>query len=54
MVLTPVPNTSRLLTPRVKHGADNQKARRNGPFAYPEDETTNKETRKILAGRMAT
>jgi hypothetical protein len=38
-VLTPIPNTSRLLSPRIKHGTDDQKARRNGPFAHSEDET---------------
>ena len=54
MALTPIPDTSRLLTPRIKHGTDNQKARRNGPFAYSEDETNDEETGKILAGCMAT
>jgi hypothetical protein len=53
-VLTPIPNTSRLLSPRVKHGTDNQKARRNGPFAHSENETNDEETGKILASRMAT
>ena len=53
MVLTPISNTGRLLSPRIKHGADNQKTRRNGPFTYSEDETGDEETCKTLASRMA-
>jgi len=53
-VLTPITNTNRLFTPCVKHGTDNHKPRRDGTFTDSEDETTSKETGKILASRMAT
>jgi hypothetical protein len=43
-----------MLSTRVKHGTDNHKARRDGAFTYPENETSNEETGKVLASRMAT
>jgi hypothetical protein len=52
--LTPITNTNRLFSPCVKHGTDNQKTRRDGTFTNSEDETTSKETGKVLASRMAT
>ena len=54
IVLTPITNTSRVLPPRVKHGTNNQKSRRNGPFTDSENETNGEETGKVLASRMAT
>jgi hypothetical protein len=53
-VLTPITNTDRLFFPCVKHGTNNHKPRRDGTFTYSEDETTSKETSKILASRVAT
>ena len=52
-VLTPITNTGRVLSPRVKHRTDNHKARRDGTFTHPENETNGEETGKVLAGRMA-
>jgi hypothetical protein len=54
IVLTPITNTSCVLAPRVKHGTNNHEARRDGTFTNSEDETTSKETGKVLASRMAT
>jgi hypothetical protein len=53
-VLTPITNTNRLFSPCVKHGTNNHKPRRDGTFTNSEDETTSKETGKVLASRMAT
>ena len=52
VVLTPVTNTGRVLPPRVKHGTDDHKTRRNRTFTNSEDKTTSKETSKVLASRM--
>jgi hypothetical protein len=52
-VLTPIANASSLLCPRVKHGTDNHKARRDGALTHPEDETNGEETGKVLASGMA-
>jgi hypothetical protein len=54
IVLTPITNTSCVLSPRVKHGTDNHEARRDGTFTNSEDETTSKETGEVLTSRMAT
>ncbi len=54
IALTPITDTGRLLSPRIKHGTDNQKARRDRPFTHPKDETNDEETGKVLASRMAT
>ncbi len=54
IVLTPITNTTCVLSPRVKHGADNHEARRDGIFTNSEDKTTSKETGKALASRMTT
>jgi hypothetical protein len=53
-VLTKVTNASRLLSPGVKHGSDDQKARHDGTFTNSKKETSDKENCKVLAGRMAT
>ena len=53
-ILTTITNTSRVLSPGVKHGSDDQKARHEGTFTYSEKESNNKETGKVLASRMAT
>ena len=50
--LTPITDTSCVLSPRVKHGTNNHEARRDGTFTNSEDETTSKETGKVLASRM--
>jgi hypothetical protein len=54
MTLTPITNTSCVFSPGVKHGTDNHKARRDGTFTDPENETNYEETGKVLASRMAT
>jgi hypothetical protein len=54
MVLTPITNTGRVLSPRVKHRTDNKKARRDGTFTNSENETNCEETGEVLASRMAT
>lgn len=51
--LTPVANTSSLFCSRIKHGADNHKARRDGTFTHSEDEAGGEETGKVLASGMA-
>jgi hypothetical protein len=53
-VLTPITNANRLFSPCVKHGTDNHEPRRDGAFANSEDETTSKETGKVLASCMTT
>jgi hypothetical protein len=53
-VLTPITNTGRVLSPRIKHGTDNQKSRRDGTFTDSENETSGEETGKAFASRMAT
>ena len=53
-VLTPITNTSRELSPRIKHGTDNHKSRRDGTFTNSENETNDKETGKVFASRMTT
>jgi len=53
IVLTPITNTGCVLSPRVKHGTNNQEARRDGAFTYSEDKTNGEETSKVLASRMA-
>jgi hypothetical protein len=53
-VLTPINNSSRVLSPRIKHGTDNHKSGRDGTFTDSENETNGKETCKVLASRVAT
>jgi len=53
IVPTPITNTGRLLPPRVKHGTDDHKTHSDRTFTNSEDETTSKETSKVLASRMA-
>ena len=53
-VLTPITNTSRELFPRIKHGTDNHKSRRDGTFTNSENKTNDKETGKVFASRMTT
>ena len=52
-VLTPISNSSRVLSSRVKHGTDDHKTCRDGTFTDSEDETKNAKTSKVLASRMA-
>ena len=52
-VLTAITNTSRVLSPGVKHGTDNHKARHEGTFTYSKNKTSGKETSKVLASCMA-
>jgi len=54
IILTPITNTSRVLFPRVKHGTNDQKTRRDGTFTNPEDEASSEETSKALASCVAT
>jgi len=54
IVLTPITNTGRVLPPRVKHGTDDHKTRRDATFADSEDETKYEETSEVLASCMAT
>ena len=51
--LTPITNTGRVLPPRVKHGTDDHKTHSDRTFTDSEDQTTSKETSKVLASRMA-
>ena len=53
-VLTTITNTSRLLFPRVKHGADDQEPRSDATFTYSENKTNGQEPEEVLASRMAT
>lgn len=53
-VLTPITNTSRVLSPGVKHGTDYHEARGDTTFTHLENETNSEETRKVFASRMAT
>ena len=53
-VLTTITNTSRVLSPGVKHGTDNQKACSDRTFTYSKNKTSSKKTGKVLASRMAT
>ena len=52
-VLTPISNSSRVLSPRVKHGTDDHKTCGDGTFTDSEDETKDEKTSKVLASRMA-
>ena len=53
-VLTTITNASRVLSPGVKHGTDNQKARSDRTFTYSKNQTSSEKTSKVLASRMAT
>jgi len=52
IALTPITNTSSLLSSRVKHGTDNHEARSDRTFTHSEDETDGEETSKVLASGM--
>ena len=52
--LTPITNTSYVLSPCVKHRTNNHEASRDGTFTNSENKTTSKETGKVLASHMAT
>ena len=53
-VLTTIANTSSLLSPRVKHGADDQEPRSDGTFTYSENKTNGQEPDKLPASCMET
>ena len=53
MVLTPVTNASRVLSPCVKHRTNDHKTCSDGTFTDSEDETKYEETSKVPASRMA-
>jgi hypothetical protein len=53
-VLTPITNTSRVLSPSIEHRTDNHKARRDRTFTDSKDETNGEKTGKAFASRMAT
>jgi hypothetical protein len=53
-VLTTITNTCGLLSPRVKHGVDDQEPRSDGTFTYSENKTNGQEPDKFLASCMAT
>ena len=53
-VLTPITNTSRVLSPSIEHRTDNHKARRDRTFTDPENEADGEETGKVFASRMTT
>jgi len=48
----PVTNTSRLLLPCVKHGADDHETCCDATFTHPKDETNSEEAGKILASSV--
>ena len=51
-LLTPITNTSSVLSPCVKHRTDNHETRCDGPLTHTKNESDSEETGEILASCM--
>jgi hypothetical protein len=51
-LLTPITNTSSVLSSCVKHRADNHETRCDGPLTHTKNESNSEETSEVLASGM--